>query len=208
MPRRARRCGSGERAVPPVCARDYARSASSPGLSRRRTRDPGRRPDPARATPSYVTDRTETLATTNPLGAKGAGEAGTIGSTPAVVNAVVDALRPYGVSNLTMPCTPERVWQAMAGDSGGQNRTTAAQGGQAGADSRRTAMIPPQFDCVRARTVEEAVSALAGSENAKLLAGGQSFLPILRLRLAYPDVVVDLGRTAGMWGSATRATSW
>ena len=61
-------------------------------------------------------------------------------------------------------------------------------------------MIPPQFDCVRARTVDEAVSALAGSGNAKLLAGGQSFLPILRLRLAYPDVVVDLGRTAGMWG--------
>ena len=61
-------------------------------------------------------------------------------------------------------------------------------------------MIPPQFDCVRARTVEEAVSALAESDNAKLLAGGQSFLPILRLRLAYPDVVVDLGRTAGMWG--------
>ena len=61
-------------------------------------------------------------------------------------------------------------------------------------------MIPPQFDCVRARTVDEAVSALDGSGNAKLLAGGQSFLPILRLRLAYPDVVVDLGRTAGMWG--------
>jgi carbon-monoxide dehydrogenase medium subunit len=61
-------------------------------------------------------------------------------------------------------------------------------------------MIPPQFGCVRARTVEEAVSALAESGNAKLLAGGQSFLPILRLRLAYPDVVVDLGRTSGMWG--------
>jgi CO/xanthine dehydrogenase FAD-binding subunit len=45
-------------------------------------------------------------------------------------------------------------------------------------------VIPPQFDCVRARTVEEAVSALAESGNAKLLAGGQSFLPILRLRLA------------------------
>jgi carbon-monoxide dehydrogenase medium subunit len=61
-------------------------------------------------------------------------------------------------------------------------------------------MIPPPFDCVRARTVEEAVSALAESGNGKLLAGGQSFLPILRLRLAYPEVVVDLGRTSGMWG--------
>jgi aerobic carbon-monoxide dehydrogenase large subunit len=63
----------------------------------------------------YVTDRTETPATTNPLGAKGAGEAGTIASTPAVVNAVVDALRPYGVTDVPMPCTPERVWRAIHG---------------------------------------------------------------------------------------------
>ena len=62
-------------------------------------------------------DRTETPATTNPLGVKGAGEAGTIGSTPAVVNAVVDALRPYGVTDIRMPCTPERVWRATHGDA-------------------------------------------------------------------------------------------
>jgi carbon-monoxide dehydrogenase large subunit len=49
----------------------------------------------------------------NPLGVKGAGEAGTIGSTPAVVNAVMDALKPYGIKNLTMPLTPERVWRYM-----------------------------------------------------------------------------------------------
>ena len=61
-------------------------------------------------------------------------------------------------------------------------------------------MIPPQFDCVRPRTVEEAVATLGENEDAKLLAGGQSLLPILRLRLAYPEVVVDLSRTAGMWG--------
>ena len=67
--------------------------------------------------PPYVTDRTETPATTNPLGVKGAGEAGTIGSTPAVVNAVVDALRAYGVTDIRMPCTPERVWQATHGDA-------------------------------------------------------------------------------------------
>jgi carbon-monoxide dehydrogenase large subunit len=65
--------------------------------------------------PSYVTDRTETPATTNPLGVKGAGESGTIGATPAVVNAVVDALRPYGVTDVRMPCTPERVWRAIHG---------------------------------------------------------------------------------------------
>ena len=63
--------------------------------------------------PEFVTDRTETPATTNPLGVKGVGEAGTIASTPAVVGAIVDALRPLGVRDVRMPCTPERVWQAL-----------------------------------------------------------------------------------------------
>ncbi|MFF3947027.1 xanthine dehydrogenase family protein molybdopterin-binding subunit [Streptomyces sp. NPDC001902] len=63
--------------------------------------------------PDFLTDRTETPATTNPLGVKGVGEAGTIASTPAVVNAVVDALRPLGVTDVPMPCTPERVWRAL-----------------------------------------------------------------------------------------------
>ncbi|NUT42611.1 MAG: xanthine dehydrogenase family protein molybdopterin-binding subunit [Thermoactinospora sp.] len=63
--------------------------------------------------PTFVTDRTETPATSNPLGVKGVGEAGTIASTPAVVNAVVDALRPHGVHDIQMPCTPERVWRAL-----------------------------------------------------------------------------------------------
>ena len=59
------------------------------------------------------TDRTETPSTTNPLGVKGVGEAGTIASTPAVVNAIVDAVRPFGVDDIRMPCTPERVWRAI-----------------------------------------------------------------------------------------------
>ncbi|MFF7171287.1 xanthine dehydrogenase family protein molybdopterin-binding subunit [Streptomyces pseudovenezuelae] len=63
--------------------------------------------------PEFVTERTRTPATTNPLGVKGVGEAGTIASTPAVVGAVVDALRPLGVRDVRMPCTPERVWQAL-----------------------------------------------------------------------------------------------
>ncbi|MEU5868343.1 MULTISPECIES: xanthine dehydrogenase family protein molybdopterin-binding subunit [unclassified Nonomuraea] len=65
--------------------------------------------------PSFTTDRTETPATGNPLGVKGVGEAGTIASTPAVVNAIVDALRPYGIDDVRMPCTPERVWRALEG---------------------------------------------------------------------------------------------
>ena len=63
--------------------------------------------------PSFTTDRTETPSTTNPLGVKGVGEAGTIASTPAVVNAIVDALRQFGVDDVRMACTPERVWRAI-----------------------------------------------------------------------------------------------
>src|SRR3954451_12675500 len=67
----------------------------------------------AAALPRWITARTETPATSNPLGVKGVGEAGTIASTPAVVNAVVDALRPRGVTDVRMPCSPERVWRAL-----------------------------------------------------------------------------------------------
>ena len=63
--------------------------------------------------PMFETDRTVTPCPHNPLGVKGAGEAGTIAATPAVVNAVIDALAPFGVTDIEMPLTPERVWKAM-----------------------------------------------------------------------------------------------
>ncbi len=75
--------------------------------------------------PSFTTGRTETPATGNPLGVKGVGEAGAIASTPAVVNAVIDAVRHLGVSDITMPCSPMRVWQAI--NAGRQE--TSANGG-------------------------------------------------------------------------------
>jgi aerobic carbon-monoxide dehydrogenase large subunit len=62
---------------------------------------------------SFEIDHTTSPSTTNSLGTKGVGEAGTIASTPAVVNAVVDALRPFGVDDVRMPCTPERIWKAI-----------------------------------------------------------------------------------------------
>lgn len=66
--------------------------------------------------PSFEVDRKVTPCPHNPLGVKGAGEAGCIGSTPAVVNAVMDALHPFGIKkDLEMPLTPERVWRAMHG---------------------------------------------------------------------------------------------
>ncbi len=63
--------------------------------------------------PMFEVDRNITPCPHNPLGVKGAGETGTIGSTPAIVNAVIDALSPYGVKDIQMPLTPQRVWQAM-----------------------------------------------------------------------------------------------
>ncbi len=70
--------------------------------------------------PFFETANTETPTPRNPLGAKGIGESGTIGSTPSVHNAVVDAVSHLGVRHIAMPCTPERVWRAIraAADGG------------------------------------------------------------------------------------------
>ena len=69
--------------------------------------------------PTFTTGRTETPSTSNPLGVKGVGEAGTIASTPAVVNAIIDAVRHLGVKEIEMPCSPERVWRAIRTASSG-----------------------------------------------------------------------------------------
>jgi carbon-monoxide dehydrogenase large subunit len=63
--------------------------------------------------PEPAMDRFETPAPSNPLGAKGSGEAGCIGAPPAVLNAVLDALLPYGVTDLQLPLRPEKVWSAL-----------------------------------------------------------------------------------------------
>ena len=68
--------------------------------------------------PSFETDRTETPSPVNSLGVKGVGEAGTIACTPTLVNAVVDALRPLGVTYIDMPLTPMRVWNAIQAANG------------------------------------------------------------------------------------------
>ena len=139
---------------------------------------------------------------TNTLGTKGVGEAGTIASTPAVVNAVVDAVRHLGVNDIQMPCTPERVWKAINTAGGGgeadrgcgdaalrSSRATARQ------HRRRRPVIPAQFDYVAPTSVEEALAALAEhGDDAKVLAGGQSLLPVLRMRLNAPEMVIDLGQ--------------
>ncbi|HVC33589.1 MAG TPA: hypothetical protein VNL16_08780, partial [Chloroflexota bacterium] len=63
--------------------------------------------------PSFELEATANPSPLNPLGAKGVGEAGTIAAPPALVHAVLDALRPLGVADLPLPFTSERVWQAI-----------------------------------------------------------------------------------------------
>ncbi|MCH7669883.1 MAG: carbon-monoxide dehydrogenase large subunit [Acidobacteria bacterium] len=67
-------------------------------------------------TPTWETGYTVTPSPHHPIGAKGIGESATVGSPPAVVNAIVDALKPYGVRHADMPLTPSRVWEAMQGN--------------------------------------------------------------------------------------------
>jgi carbon-monoxide dehydrogenase large subunit len=69
--------------------------------------------------PHLELDSTETPSPVNPLGAKGVGEAGTIGATPAIVSAIVDALGPYGVRHLDMPIKPEALWQIINKNAAG-----------------------------------------------------------------------------------------
>jgi aerobic carbon-monoxide dehydrogenase large subunit len=74
--------------------------------------------------PSFEMASTVTPSPSNPMGVKGIGEAGTIGATPAIINAVVDALSPYGIDDIPMPASPQRVWQAItsAGDRSPEHR--------------------------------------------------------------------------------------
>jgi carbon-monoxide dehydrogenase large subunit len=68
--------------------------------------------------PDWETDYTVTPSPHHPIGAKGIGESATVGSPPTIVNAICDALVPYDVQHVDMPCTPSRVWDAMNGDGG------------------------------------------------------------------------------------------
>ncbi|CAA9550807.1 MAG: Aerobic carbon monoxide dehydrogenase (quinone), large chain [uncultured Thermomicrobiales bacterium] len=80
----------------------------------------------ARYLPRFETHHTETPTPINLIGAKGIGEAATIGSTPAMANAVIDALEPFGITHLDVPMTPERIWQAMRSSG-----AAATEGGRA-----------------------------------------------------------------------------
>ncbi len=81
--------------------------------------------------PNFTLDRTVTPSPSNPLGVKGVGEAGTIGAPPAVINSVIDALAPLGVTHIDMPALPMRVWSAIQEAKSGANADANGQGGDA-----------------------------------------------------------------------------
>jgi carbon-monoxide dehydrogenase large subunit len=89
--------------------------------------------------PHFDTGNTVHTAPGNPIGAKGVGEAGCIASTPAVVNAAIDAVRHLGVSDLRMPLTPERVGRALHHGGDGGDRATAGTNAYGGAQTESTA---------------------------------------------------------------------
>ena len=134
--------------------------------------------------PSFETDRTVTPSPANTLGAKGIGEAGTIAASAAVTNAVIDALLLLGYLHQHAADTDAR----LAGDRPGQGRC------------RR--MIPAEFDYEAPETLQDAISMLSqrADEDAKLLAGGHSLIPLMKLRLASPGLLIDLRRVPGLHG--------
>ncbi|MDT0274526.1 xanthine dehydrogenase family protein molybdopterin-binding subunit [Blastococcus goldschmidtiae] len=91
--------------------------------------------------PHFDTGHTVHAAPGNPIGAKGVGEAGCIASTPAVVNAALDAVRHLGVSDILMPLTPERVWRAIHEGGDGGDRATAGTNAYGGAQTETTAGV-------------------------------------------------------------------
>ncbi len=91
--------------------------------------------------PHFDTANTVHVAPGNPIGAKGVGEAGCIASTPAVVNAALDAVRHLGVSDILMPLTPERVWRAIHQGGDGGDRATAGTNAYGGAQTESTAGV-------------------------------------------------------------------
>ena len=130
--------------------------------------------------PSIETDSTVTPSTSNPLGVKGVGEAGTIGSAAAVINAVCDALEPARHHR------HRDAGHALAGTKSNRGR----DGGWG--------MIPAPFDYVRADSADAALAALGEhGDEAKLMAGGHSLIPLMRFRLVTPAVVVDVGNLNG-----------
>ena len=116
----------------------------------------------------------------NPLGAKGVGEAGTLGSTPSIVAAAVDALSEFGVKHIDMMLRP--------------GKTVAHHSG-------RPIVISTAFEYSRATSLDDALAKLrATNGEAKLIAGGHSLVPVMKFRLSEPKTLIDIARIPELSG--------
>ena len=120
-----------------------------------------------------------TWSTTNEMGFKGVGETGTIASPPAVINAVIDALSHLGVTDVPRPASPENVWRTI-------QQAQREVGSDPGTVRVRTGRLRRRGD-----------RAARFGEDAKVIAGGHSLLPLMRLRFARPALLVDIDRLVG-----------
>ena len=139
--------------------------------------------------PSLKVDTTMTRCPSNPLGIKGCGEAGAIAAPAAVINAITDAI---GTEQIAMPATPAAVWAAL------KKSRASCRTRHETRNKRRTAMYAFTFH--RPQTVRQAAGLLTKNEDAKLLAGGQTLLPTMKLRLAGPPQIVDMTLIEGLSG--------
>ena len=134
--------------------------------------------------PRFELHATVTPTPVNPLGAKGVGEAGTLGSTPCIVNATVDAL--------------ERVRRDAHRHDAAAREAVAHHPG-------RPVVIPTAFDYERATSVDDALAKLkAAGGGAKLIAGGHSLVPLMKLRLSEPQRLIDIARIPELRGIRRR----
>ena len=131
-----------------------------------------------------------TPCTHTPMGVKGCGEVGTIGSPAAVINAVVDALSHLGVTHVDMPATPNRIWRIM------QNASLPRRRGIGRTDNETICLSPARPDPRCGQRCWPSI------EDSKLVAGGMTLLPTMKQRLASPAALVDLSKLA----SAARAS--
>ena len=119
----------------------------------------------------------------NPLGVKGCGEAGAIASPAALINAVIDALNPLGVTNIDMPATPQKCGKLFRMRRPNRRRQL-----------RSKTMY--DFNYQRADSVADASAKVKASDDGMLMAGGMTLIPTLKQRLAQPVDVVDLEGSA------------
>ena len=110
------------------------------------------------------------------------------GSTPCIVSAAVDALSPLGVKHIDMMLRPEKLPRLI-------DPRIRVIGGQG-----RPRMIPVAFDYQRAASIDDAIGKLAASGGGKLIAGGHSLVPLMKLRLRAPGTLVDISKIPGLAG--------